>query len=81
MFLTDGIHFEIKTDQSRLINLVPRGVCGGEFRVGGDVRRNSADHHEGYGSFTGQDINAISSVLSNLIWSCSRRAAVSQRSL
>lgn len=81
MFLTDGIHFEIKTDQSRPINLVPSSVYGGEFRGSGDVRWNSGDHHEGYNSFTRQDINATSHVLSNLVWCCPRRAVVSQQSI
>lgn len=54
MVLTDGIHFKIKTDLFRLISLVPGGVFGGDFIFGGDAGSNSADHQEGYGSFTPQ---------------------------
>lgn len=54
MALTDGIHLKTKTDQFRLINLVPSGVCGGDFIVGGDAGCNSADHQEGYDAFTPQ---------------------------
>lgn len=54
MVSTDGIHFKIKTDQFRLMNLVTSDVCGRDFIVGGDVGSDSADHHEGYDSFTPQ---------------------------
>lgn len=53
MVLTDGINFKIKTDQFRLIFLVPSGVGGEDFVVG-DVWSDSANHHEGYDSFTPQ---------------------------